>query len=432
MQNGGEWVTLEGAGFASDARVYLGDGRAPTLFVNATTLKIQTPPGSPGTVDISVEVGGKKTTRKSAWEYQSAGLQKPWKVIPMAVVRGENPAVSVMQDGRVLIAGGTTVPDDWDKSLDTAEIFVRDTEKVVAAANTMSGAPRWQDSAVTLLDGRVLVVGGGCLVDMSSCMGDPKLGHVFDPATNSFTPTAGSMSVGRAYTRAVLLPDGRVFIASGNDPSVEIYDPATDSFQQVAHAQLHRWGFVVRLRDGRVLMGAGDGGVTAAELFDPDTDTFTATGSLAQGRSMLTAHTLPDGRVMVIGGSSQSAGGIQDPLDSIELYDPSAGTFSTAPYKLSIGRTWQAGALVRDGTVLSMGGYTTSGSCASSVGTVDQIDPVAGTVTAFDPLPDSKVATEWNAVTLLDGSIVAVGGGACGTTQALPEIYFLPGAPTPR
>jgi hypothetical protein len=43
-----------------------------------------------------------------------------------------------------------------------------------------------------------------------------------------------------------------------------------------------------------------------------------------------------------------------------------------------------------------------------------------------------KAATEWNAVTLLDGSIVAVGGGACGTTQALPEVYFLPGAPIPN
>jgi len=146
---------------------------------------------------------------------------------------------------------------------------------------------------------------------------------------------------------------------------------------------------------------------------------------------MLTAHTLPDGRVMVVGGASQSAGGIQDPLDSIELYDPAAGTFSVAPYKLTIGRTWHAGALVRDGTVLALGGYTVSGQCASSVGTVDQIDPVAGTVTPFDSLPAGKVVTEWNAVTLLDGSIVAVGGGACGTSAALPEVYFLPGAPVP-
>jgi IPT/TIG domain/Kelch motif len=431
MQNGGEWLTLKGAGFADGMKVFLGDGRAPTLVVDASTATIQTPPGLPGKVDVTIDLSGTKATRKQAFEYRSAGLQKPWKVIPMSVVRGENPGITVLQDAHVLIAGGTLVPDDYLQSLDSAELFDRNTESMTTVSSAMTGAPRWQNSAITLLDGRALVVGGGCLVSMS-CVGDPTLAHLFDPSTNTFTATASPMSVGRAYTRAALLPDGRVFIASGNDPSIEIYDPKTDSFQQIANSQLHQFGFVVRLRDGRVLIGAGDGGVTAAELFDPDTDTLTPTGPLVQGRSMLTAHTLPDGRVMVVGGSSVSAGGIQDPLDSIELYDPGTGTFSPAPYKLSIGRTWQAGALVRDGTVMSMGGYTVSGQCASSVGTVDQIDPIAGTVTPFDPLPNGKVATEWNAVTLLDGSIVAVGGGACGTASALPEVYFLPGAPVPQ
>ncbi len=432
MQNGGEWLTLKGAGFAAGMKVYLGDGRAPTLFVDATTAKIQTPPGLPGKVDVTIDVGGNKAIRKQGFEYKTAGLLTPWKVIPMSVVRGENPGITVLQDARVLIAGGTLVPDEWNQSLDTAEMFDRTTEKMVPIGGTMTGAPRWQNSAITLLTGKALVVGGGCLVDMSNCVGDPKLAHLFDPNTNTFTATAGSLQVGRAYTRSVLLPDGRVLVASGNDPSIEIYDPATDSFKLIPHTVLHRFGFVARLRDGRVLLGAGDGGVTAAELFDPDTDTLTPTGSLAQGRSMLTAHTLPDGRVMVIGGSSQSAGGIADPLDSIELYDPASGTFSTASYKLTVPRTWHAGALVRDGTVMAMGGYTVSGKCDSSVGSVDQIDPIAGTVTPFDALPAGKVATEWNAVTLLDGSIVAVGGGACGTASALPEVYFLPGAPVPQ
>src|SRR4029078_6045754 len=117
---------------------------------------------------------------------------------------------------------------------------------------------------------------------------------------------------------------------------------------------------------------------------------------------------------------------------SMAFFDPKTATFAAAPYALSIGRCWAASALVRDGTVLVMGGYTIPGQCASSVGTVDQVDPVKGTVVPFDPLPMGKVATEWTAVTLLDGSIVAVGGGACGTQMALPEVYFLPGAPVPK
>ena len=83
----------------------------------------------------------------------------------MSVVRGENPGVAVLQDERVLVAGGTLVPDEWDQSLDSAELFVRDKEQMVAAGNTMTGAPRWQNSAVTLLTGKALVIGGGCSVE---------------------------------------------------------------------------------------------------------------------------------------------------------------------------------------------------------------------------------------------------------------------------
>jgi hypothetical protein len=84
---------------------------------------------------------------------------------------------------------------------------------------------------------------------------------------------------------------------------------------------------------------------------------------------------------------------------------------------------------VRDGTVLAMGGYFKDKSC-DPTNTVDKIDPVKGTVTPFGTLPSPN--TEWTAVTLLDGSVLGVGGGACGTPTALPSIDFLPGAPTEK
>jgi N-acetylneuraminic acid mutarotase len=284
---------------------------------------------------------------------------------------------------------------------------------------------------VTLLDGKVLVVGGACENDGGECKtgSDPKLADLFDPKTDSFAKTATPMTVARVYTHAVLLPDGRVFIIGANDPSVEIYDPATDSFSKIAHTVSHVFGFAVRLRDGRVLFGAGDGSVTATEVFDADTNTITSVGNLAQGRSKLTAHALPDGRALVIGGSSKSAGAINDPLDSIEIFDPKTNTWTTAPYKLAKGRTWHASALVRDGTILAMGGYVIPLKCDSLDDTVDQIDPVKATVTPFAVLPNKN--TEWEAVTLLDGSVLGVGGGACGTSSALPDLDFLPGKPGP-
>jgi IPT/TIG domain-containing protein len=428
FQNGGEYVTLHGNGFAAGMKVFIEKGRAPVHVIDAQSARIQTPPGPVGMQDVRIEVGGASATLHKGFAYRSAGLETKWEQKPLQVVRGEDPGIAVMQDGRVLVAGGTTVPDQQGDALPTAEIYTRSSDSVAPAANMMS-TPRWQNSAVTLLTGKVLVVGGACAVGAATCNGDTQAADLFDPATNTFTPTANKLNKPRYYTHSVLMVDGRVFISSANDPDVEIYDPATDAFSLVTHTPLHQYGYVVRLRDGRVLLFGGDGGNQAAELFDSDTNTFTATGNMVQGRSMLTAHTLPDGRVLAIAGASSSAGGIIDPLKSVDLYDPVNGSWTNAPFALNTGRCWHASALVRDGTLLVMGGYTTHASCDSSVAKVETIDPVAGTVTSFADLPNTN--TEWTAVTLLDGSVLGVGGGACGTTMALPDIDFLAGAPIP-
>jgi hypothetical protein len=197
----------------------------------------------------------------------------------------------------------------------------------------------------------------------------------------------------------------------------------------------HNYGHqLVRLKDGRVLLLGGSSGSCSvaaqvdAEVFDVATNKWTAVAPMKAGRGMFTAHTLPDGRVMVFGGSTDSAGGVCNPMNEIETYDASQNAWTVQPYTLSVGRTWHASALVRDGTILVMGGYTQAGSCAPSA-SVDQIDPIAGTRVSFGTLPDPN--TEWNAVTLLDGSVLGVGGGACGGV-ALPDLDFLPGQPLPN
>ena len=123
----------------------------------------------------------------------------------------------------------------------------------------------------------------------------------------------------------------------------------------------------------------------------------------------------------VIGGNWAPA------TDTIELWDPKTSTFAYAPYKLTKPRGWHGSALVRDGTILTLGGYQNG---CTPTDTVDQIDPAKGVVTTFANLPHWN--TELNAVTLLDGSILGVGGGECGASSAYPDLDFLPGAPGPR
>jgi hypothetical protein len=432
-QSGGDWVQLTGDGFTADMAVFIGTGRAPVHVADAKHALIQTPPGLVGAYDITLTSTKGSSLTRSAFQYVAAGLQLPWQKDPMQFIRGEMPGIAVLQDGRVLIAGGTTTPDNGTLGLKSGEIFTRGTgtnPDTVVLANGSMQTKRWHDAAVTMFDGKVVVAGGSdCGVD--NC----ALADVFDPATSTFAPAANPMSIARTYVHGALMVDGRVMLTSAAAPTSEIYDPATGAFSTVPVVVPHAYGHqLVRMRDGRLLLIGGSSGSCSvaaqvdAEVFDVATNKWKAVAPMKAGRGMFTAHTLPDGRVMVIGGSTDSAGGVCDPMNEIETYDPAQDAWTVQPYTLKVGRTWHASALVRDGTVLVMGGYTAASSCAPS-SSVDQVDPIAGTVVPFGTLPDPN--TEWNAVTLLDGSVLGVGGGACGGV-ALPDLDFLPGQPLPN
>jgi hypothetical protein len=69
----------------------------------------------------------------------------------------------------------------------------------------------------------------------------------------------------------------------------------------------------VSLPNGTVLVAGGISGGTdfTAEFYDPVTGVFTQTGSMGVGRILAAAALLPDGRVLVTGGSD---------LNSAEVY----------------------------------------------------------------------------------------------------------------
>src|SRR5579859_7690494 len=101
-------------------------------------------------------------------------------------------------------------------------------------------------SATLLVNGKVLIAGGSG--EYSKYVIANRLGQdtwrgaeVYDPSSGTFAPT-GRMVQPRMVHAAVALPDGRVLIAGGQGPwdpatrdvplfdSAEIYDPRTDSF----------------------------------------------------------------------------------------------------------------------------------------------------------------------------------------------------------
>jgi hypothetical protein len=272
---------------------------------------------------------------------------------------------SPLKDGRVLVAGGFYDDAAGDHYLAGAETFDPATNSFSSAGIGPMGTPRRGAIAAPLPDGRVLVAGGsyddGTEHELASA-------EVFSPTTGAFTPV-GDMRVPRVRAAAASLRDGRVLVAGGNDgsnrlSSAEVFNPATGAFTPVGDMGVDRAReAAASLPDGRVLLVGGAAGANAAalqsaEIFDPVTNSFSSTGigAMVKARRAPAAAPLPDGRILIAGGSNGDFG--ENYLASAEVFDPSTNSFSLAGIgAMGTARTGAVAAPLPDGRVLVAGGY---------------------------------------------------------------------------
>jgi hypothetical protein len=430
--SGGDYPTLHGSGFAAGMRVLVGDGRAPVRVIDSQTAIVVTPPALVGKYDVHMKIGTASATLPLAYEVRSESFGTSWVEISMSTPRGNFPAMTTLQDGRVLVVGGTSTSQP-SSSLPTADLYDPVGKQMTPAAGPMS-EPRNTVSAITLLDGRALVVGACNISTGNGCLaaGDRAVADLFDPKTNTFTTAKTTLGdTTRVYMRLTMLPDGRVLVTSNASATSEIFDPSTDSFSSGPSSNYGAFGFPSRLRDGRVLFVGAQ-----SEVFDPDANKVTPlTAPVAHG--VVAALTLPDGRVMSPGGADD-VNNMITPTDVVSVVDPVQPLVTTLGQKLSSPRLKFASALLGDGTVMVAAGvqaaYPATYGCQSdtfpTTKAVDVIDAKAGTVAPFPPLGDDNM--ELVATTLLDGSILIGGGAACGGAGAYPYVYFLKSIPPPN
>lgn len=307
---------------------------------------------------------------------------------------------TLLPDGRVLVTGGCTQR--------SCEGVTAATELIDPASGTSVRGPdmlqrRVGHTAVTLSDGRILLIGG------FGQQGVLATTELFDPATGSFA-AGPELSAPRADVAAFLLPDLSVLVAGGFDGQVsvattEILDATATAFRETAAMSVTRSSHAgALLSDGRVLItgggsGGGSGEVRAsAEVYDPAAGTWAATGEMTARRHKHAAAVLPDGRVLVIGGSDERDS--RGRYRSAEIYDPVAGTFGSAG-DMGAARYKIVSAVVRlqDGRLLVAGGAPGA----------EVFDPVGA---RFEPVGgDGTVDQSFAAAVLLDDGSVYVTGG---------------------
>jgi hypothetical protein len=273
---------------------------------------------------------------------------------------------------------------------------------------TGSMAAARRDHTATLLNnGKVLIAGG--------TGGSPEL---YDPATGTFSPTGSSLGGGFSQgATATRLLDGRVLLIGGSP--AEIYDPSSGTFSQAGTLSVGRvFHTATLLPDGKVLIAAGQNASatathSSAELFDPTTNTFTLTGNLNIGRSSHTAILLPDGKVLVAGGGQITVPGFSTSLSSAELFDPVSGTFNptgnmTQPRCCIY---WTQPQILDNGKVFIFGGLPAPSG--------ELFDPATQTFSATGPLNTPRAAM--SATLLLNGQVLIAGGFADAAESA--EMY---------
>lgn len=260
---------------------------------------------------------------------------------------------SFLPDGRLFVTGGHI-----SNSVGLAAAATYDPVNDSWSRAPDMNAGRWYPTNTTLANGDVLVISG----DVDTVVGQNRLPQIWQPATGEWRDLITALSDLALYPFLHLAPNGRVFVSGPDQPTMYLDTSGTGSWSGVGNSGCCRrdYGSSVLYDDGKVLLvGGGDPPTNTAEVIDLNASTpaWSFVAPMAHRRRQLNATILPDGTVLVTGGSS--APGFNNAAGAVyagELWNPATNTWTTVASFTKYRGYHSFALLLPDGRVLSGGG----------------------------------------------------------------------------
>lgn len=350
------------------------------------------------------------------------------------MVRASNGSGQVLEEAsQVLkIASSTIKTRSW-KETSQADFFQGSRNKIDAITSPgdllLSKNP-WEyktpmpsfrsDFGIVEKDAKIYVIGGSTRPDSWTHQdGEPSaLLEIYDPATDSWQ-SGPSMPTPRRFTGAAPGIDGKIYVFGGYKnhgvyaDNVEVYDPETQLWEARRPMPFTRSCFAVQAGiDGKIYVFGGhvptpDGlfmdETATVQAYDPLTDTWETKTPMPSRRARMASTVGLDGKIYLIGGVIDFASSKAN-LTKVEKYDPLNDQWENMP-DLQTPRRWPAAATVAaNGDIYVIGGYGQSGD-------LDRVEALTPGESSWRLAPSLNLGRSYlGAASLRDGRIFAIGG----------------------
>ena len=257
-----------------------------------------------------------------------------------------------LSTGGVLFVGGHVV--DY-QGLSTAAVFDPFTLAWSRVADMNGG--RWYATATTLASGDALVVSGS----VTATSGVNTLPQVLDVGRKAWRDLTAAQVQLPLYPWMFAAPNGKVFYAGPERMGRYLDTSGTGAWSNVAPSSFgyRDYGSAVMYEDGKILLiGGGFPPIATCDAIDLNAaaPAFKPVAPMAGVRRMHNATVLPDGTVLVTGGSrGPTFDDATKPALQAELWDPATNVWRTLASQIRYRGYHSTAWLLPDGRVVSAG-----------------------------------------------------------------------------